>query len=863
MDGRALDSEMEALLEHATWVQELAYRLVRDPAQADDIVQETWVAALAERSQPLRSTRAWLALVVQRLVWQRYRGEGRRRAREEGAARPEATASTGELFERMSAHRRVVEAVMALPATYRDVLLRRYFEGETPTEIAAAQGIPVSTVKTRLQRGLARLRGELDEEQGGDGSSWALALAPLLRAREAALRSASLSAPSLGSLALAGWLAGLVALLGVSLYFARDGDDERRPARIEPELDAEPHAAAAPGAALPARVALAEDAGAPRAQVADEALDRALSANRRELRGRVLSTSGAPMGFVLLEFEPRFALEASGEVVAISDAQGHFLMRGAQGPGTLRSGREDLITVCAAEVGAGEVPGELSVIVAESGELRGRVCDERGRALSEARVELLLPPELRASLGRRLEAASPYHPIVESDAQGRFAFEQAARIDGLELLVRREGFVPWRSQPSLERGELRVQLERPQPLEPGRGLRGRVLTLAGAPIFDARVALDGRLTRSATDGSFELEWQPDQRVEAPRVVALLPGSAPAFASAERGAEGGWVWPEPLELRLGAEPARLRGRVLDARGLPAPGILLWLADPSLLSVPSEDPEAGDLSFALPPDDQISARELPRIAESLAGGQRHRPWTSVRSAADGSFELGGLGARAYRIASLDPATLALREFGPFEAGRDALELRLDRERLCARLSGRVVAPDGVPLAGVQVALSRYAERIWSGRDCLLSRKHEREGTRTDLEGHFLLRDVPREDLRIELRGANILPATLSLSELDLDAGALELVALPDTRLRVELNDPQEADAFELLDAQGRALPLLIERGREWRTTLRARLANGRTEVLRAPLCAARLRLWRGASPLRELPLQLVAGEVNLLR
>ena len=65
----SMTTEMDALLSHAGWLRDLALNLVRDPSLADDLVQETWVAALAERSAPVRSSRAFLATVVRRLAW--------------------------------------------------------------------------------------------------------------------------------------------------------------------------------------------------------------------------------------------------------------------------------------------------------------------------------------------------------------------------------------------------------------------------------------------------------------------------------------------------------------------------------------------------------------------------------------------------------------------------------------------------------------------------------------------------------------------------------------------------------------------------------------------------------------------------
>ena len=59
-------------------------------------------------------------------------------------------------------------------------MLLRYFDDLAPREVASRLGVPVETVRTRLRRGLERLRTALDERHGGDRSAWAGGLVPLL-----------------------------------------------------------------------------------------------------------------------------------------------------------------------------------------------------------------------------------------------------------------------------------------------------------------------------------------------------------------------------------------------------------------------------------------------------------------------------------------------------------------------------------------------------------------------------------------------------------------------------------------------------------------------------------------------------------
>jgi hypothetical protein len=57
----------------------------------------------------------------------------------------------------------VVDAVAELEEPYRTTLILRFYDGLAPTEIARHLGVPASTVRVRLKRGLDRLRVRLEE----------------------------------------------------------------------------------------------------------------------------------------------------------------------------------------------------------------------------------------------------------------------------------------------------------------------------------------------------------------------------------------------------------------------------------------------------------------------------------------------------------------------------------------------------------------------------------------------------------------------------------------------------------------------------------------------------------------------------
>ncbi|MCA8953016.1 MAG: RNA polymerase sigma factor, partial [Planctomycetes bacterium] len=180
------------LLRQAGALRGLARALVgRD--DAEDLVQETALRAM--RAAPPRpgSLAGYLATVLRRLASTHRRGERRRRERERlavspaGEARPDQVLARGEILQRL------VAALLALPAPYRDALLQRYFEDRSPGDIATASGVPLATVKTRLRRGLGHLRTLLDgggDGEGGGAVDWRPTLVAAIGLRPATVAAA-------------------------------------------------------------------------------------------------------------------------------------------------------------------------------------------------------------------------------------------------------------------------------------------------------------------------------------------------------------------------------------------------------------------------------------------------------------------------------------------------------------------------------------------------------------------------------------------------------------------------------------------------------------------------------------------------
>ncbi|MCI0650350.1 MAG: RNA polymerase sigma factor [Planctomycetes bacterium] len=170
----------EQLLGNQAWMRGLARSLLADPGAADDVVQEAQLAAWQRPPREARTLPAWLSGVVRNLSRRSLRDRHRRAAREQRAARHERIANTpAELLERAEMQRNVAQAVLDLKEPYRSAVLFRFFDDLSPAEIAARQGIPVATVRTRIDRALEQLRGRLDRMHGGDRAEWSAVLVPM------------------------------------------------------------------------------------------------------------------------------------------------------------------------------------------------------------------------------------------------------------------------------------------------------------------------------------------------------------------------------------------------------------------------------------------------------------------------------------------------------------------------------------------------------------------------------------------------------------------------------------------------------------------------------------------------------------
>ncbi len=130
------------------WLTQLARSLALDQNEADDLVQESWLIALARPPVSGRITQGWLATVIRNVQRLKLRTRRRERAREARVSRPESVLQGEHLLERLEVAQIVLREVKALDPIYREVVLYRYHWDLTPNEIAGQLDVSVATVHT-------------------------------------------------------------------------------------------------------------------------------------------------------------------------------------------------------------------------------------------------------------------------------------------------------------------------------------------------------------------------------------------------------------------------------------------------------------------------------------------------------------------------------------------------------------------------------------------------------------------------------------------------------------------------------------------------------------------------------------------
>ena len=800
------------LLAQRAWLHELAACLVRDEAERDDLVQETWLAAL-ERP-PQGELRPWLATVLRN----RWRFARRTRARrgdrelERGEAR--LAPSAAELAEQAELQGVLVRAVLALEEPYRSTVLLRYFGERSSAAIAAQEGVPEGTVRSRLKRALDQLRDELDRANGGERRRWALALVPLAR----------LARGSAGSAAMGWATAGVLVLLVACWSLLRQRGTELSGAEI-----ARAESATAAPELVHAASALPE-----RASLAGEAVSAATTAP---------FVAGARLELLVLDPDSR---PIAGARVAVSNA-------------TNDTGFE----AASDELGRFRLPDAiwtskyLNVRVEAEGFVHHHETLSRGSFSWSSLVALYLP---RATvLEGRLTDRDTARPIegvelrllhsfceqplarATSAGDGSFRLENAPRGHEVELVLRSPRY-------PLTQRIVQISSSASAPLElalsAGIELRGRVVDAwSGAPLEGVRAfyernwyggsPADGALELARSDASGELRLRRGAEGER-EVLFVRPGYCSLRLSpsrddfevamlpvavvegvlrddAGRTLEGGTVtlggrwsltWPSKLTLvaaptspftRLSPDDPLFIPEVstrTDEHGRFRIEVVPGLADSSLiatapqgsrvetLGTPLQPGETARIEVALPSSGtitgvlRINGEPGPGVVKCFRAGKVLAiGWAGV----DGAFEVHGVApGRVVLRACPDELEQVYQRTGPDLAEvevvpGEAVAVTLDVELALGTIRGRVASASGEPSPFVQVvAGDRSLHGMWS--------------TLTDARGAFEVR-LPADlgEVPLSLDGSIVARARVG-------AEAVELQSKSYGRLRLHARDPE---------------------------------------------------------------------------
>ena len=159
------------------WVRSLyslVLHLLRDPDEAEDVVEETFWQAWrkADSYEPSKgAVSTWLLTIGRRKALDRLRA--RKRSREDPledergfSELPSTSPDPGSEAEASDLREHIRTALRELPPEQREALELGYFSGLSQAEIAEKTGQPLGTVKTRMRLAMQKLRDPLSIHRG-------------------------------------------------------------------------------------------------------------------------------------------------------------------------------------------------------------------------------------------------------------------------------------------------------------------------------------------------------------------------------------------------------------------------------------------------------------------------------------------------------------------------------------------------------------------------------------------------------------------------------------------------------------------------------------------------------------------------
>ena len=164
--GRNADALSQLYDQFSHALRAISFRVLADAAEADDVLQEVFIKVWDRAGQyapSLGTPATWLITITRNTALNRLRGRNRNIAAMERAAAepPHQTTDGDSAFECVVSGETAVlvrEALASLPEEQRIPLEMAYLHGLTYEEVAQALGHPLGSVKSRVRRGMARMK---------------------------------------------------------------------------------------------------------------------------------------------------------------------------------------------------------------------------------------------------------------------------------------------------------------------------------------------------------------------------------------------------------------------------------------------------------------------------------------------------------------------------------------------------------------------------------------------------------------------------------------------------------------------------------------------------------------------------------
>ncbi|MFT4841886.1 MAG: RNA polymerase sigma-70 factor (ECF subfamily) [Planctomycetota bacterium] len=805
----------DQLLKHSGWARSLARQLVADAATAEDVVQETWIAALREQPSTDRPLRPWLERVIRNFAANSRRNRKTRARHEQAAGDGDSmAASVADVVAKAEGQQRVVAAVLALSEPYRSVVLLRYYEGLSAAEIARRSDTPAGTVRWQVSAGLQLLREKLDAEENGDRRAWCTALLPLAGFQSVQEVAAAGSVSSLtadrarssfmtilkGAVVMkSAWMVGVAAVSAVVLFWMlQDGGG---PPVLTPVSD-NPSVAAA-SAEIPEQTHVRSEAPVALVEEVDDVIAEPLW--RASVKVRFVDRYGVGVAGVRARFsrDAEFSSDDEGRI-ELSVPKPYDNIKSHRGPLSLVARHDEFATVhrsvvTATLMGNGDVV-ELGVIELEAGgSITGHVVDTLGAAIVGARISVegrssgsprassLLT--MVSSAGDRVGKSS-----AKTDASGNFRIDGvlpgankvmgslragAARVDEVSGEV---------SVDVVAGSEMHVELTLKSRFEPEQIVTIIVEDPDGKPLPNARVSVKSNYGNSATSTNEQGRVRCGFLRGGPEVDVTVIAPNGQYATVVH--EGAFLG-QSVTIRF-------------ARSVPMP---LHLVS-----------EAG----------RVIAKARVRLHTVASGGflgfGRKRAVDLVfgefEVAADGSVAGVHLPKDRFMI-EVHTRGHEVQSFGPYEpaVAKAGVKLSLVASPMVA---GRVVDADGKPVVGAVVELLRRptSQMIYNGFPVWLD-PHGMDRSETDADGAFELTARGKQSFFVRA-DSNGFAATMTTEMTGED------FARGGKQLRLELNQGGSIQGY-VLRADGRSTGgtiVVANRGDGFAVTTRV-AADGRYE------------------------------------